>query len=325
MKDLNLLYVFEALWRDRSVTIAAENLGVTQAAVSSALKRLRTEYGDKLFMLVGRRMEPTPLATSIAGALLDSLSTIRKTAGTLTPFDPTHSRRQFTIRTRDVGEVLLLPQIQDELLRAAPQSSIQTVYAPIDETLSALATGRIDLAVGYLPTLERDIYKRALFQQQYVCVMRAGHPLTARTDITLDEFLAQDHLLVTFSGSGHILLERALVDAGAKSRIKVRMPQYLAAPHAILGSDLIWTAPQALANVLARYYPLAIRPLPLTLEPFEVALYWHQRFHKDPANVWFRSLVIEAIHRTPWPEGPAGQTGFTKVEPAPGVVYSENN
>jgi DNA-binding transcriptional LysR family regulator len=310
LKDLNLLYVFEALWRDRSVTIAAENLGVTQAAVSSALKRLRTEYGDKLFMLVGRRMEPTPLATSISGALLDSLSTIRKTAGTLTPFDPTHSRRQFTIRTRDVGEVLLLPQIQEELLRAAPQSSIQTVYAPIDETLSALATGRMDVAVGYLPSLERDIYKRTLFKQQYVCVMRAKHPLTASPSFTLEEFLAQDHLLITYSGSGHILLERALVEAGAKSRIKLRMPQYLAAPHAILASDLVWTAPQALANVLARFYPLAIRPLPLALEPFEVALYWHQRFHKDPANVWFRSLIIEAIQSLPWPEGPAALPDF---------------
>ncbi|MCY1259846.1 PCP degradation transcriptional activation protein [compost metagenome] len=305
LKDLNLLYVFEALWRDRSVTAAAENLGLTQAAVSSALKRLRAEYGDRLFMLVGRRMEPTPLATAIAGALLDSLSTIRKTTGTLMPFDPTHARRQFTMRTRDIGEVVLLPRIQQELLRAAPQSSIQTVYAPIDETLSALATGRMDVAVGYLPALERNIYKCPLFQEEYICVMRAGHPLATRPDLTLEAFLAQDHLLITYSGSGHILLERALLEAGAKSRIKLRMPQYLAAPHALLASNLIWTAPLALANVLARFYPLVLRPLPLALEPFEIALYWHQRFHKDPANIWFRSLVIEAIKGNPWPEGPA--------------------
>jgi DNA-binding transcriptional LysR family regulator len=209
--------------------------------------------------------------------------------------------------------VLLLPYIQERLLSAAPQSSIQTVYAPIDETLSALATGRMDVALGYLPSLERDIYKRVLFQQQYVCVMRAHHPLTANPEFTLEEFLAQDHLLITYSGSGHILLERALVEAGAKSRIKLRMPQYLAAPHAILASNLVWTAPQALANVLARYYPLAIRPLPLALEPFEVALYWHQRFHKDPANVWFRSLITEAIQSIPWPEGPAVLPAFPQL------------
>ncbi|AQV94154.1 LysR family transcriptional regulator [Cupriavidus necator] len=305
MKDLNLLYVFEALWRDRSVTLAAENLGLTQAAVSSALKRLRTEYGDHLFMLVGRRMEPTPLASAIAGPLLDSLSTVRKTTGALMPFDPLNSRRQFTIRTRDVAEVLLLPAVLDALRSAAPECGIQTVYAPIEETVSALATGRIDVALGYLPSLERDIYKRVLFQQNYVCVMRSNHPLAAQAALTLDDFLAQDHLLVTYAGSGHILLERALIEAGTKSRIKLRMPQYLAAPHAILGSDLLWTAPQALANLMCQYYPLTARPLPLALEPFEVAVYWHQRFHKDPASVWFRNLLSDAVQRIPWPEGPA--------------------
>ena len=111
VKDLNLLYVFEAMWRDRSVTDAAEQLGLTQAAVSASLKRLREEYGDKMFTLVGRRMEPTPLAVELAPQLLDALAMVRKTRVERGRFDPLTARRMFTVRTRDIGEVVCMPHI----------------------------------------------------------------------------------------------------------------------------------------------------------------------------------------------------------------------
>ncbi|WP_321967828.1 LysR family transcriptional regulator [Burkholderia cepacia] len=290
MKDLNLLYVFEALWRDRSVTASAESLGVTQAAVSSALKRMRDAYGDKLFMLVGRRMEPTPLAANIAPSLIESLNLVRGTTGHLPPFCPASARRTFTVRTRDIGEVTFLPILHREMQKLAPNTSLHTVFAPIEETVAGLASGRIDVAVGYLPSLEQDIHRKTLFAQRYVCVMRKGHPLQGH-DIDKETLLDQEHLLVESSGSGHRVLERALIEAGARERIKIRMPQYLAAPHCLLGSDLVWIAPEVLAIELCQYYPLVFTPEPLGMEPFEIALYWHDRYHKEPANTWFRHLV----------------------------------
>ncbi|EUC18813.1 LysR family transcriptional regulator [Paraburkholderia hospita] len=292
MKDLNLLYVFEALWRDRSVTAAAENLGLTQAAVSSALKRMRDAYGDKLFMLVGRRMEPTPLAANIATALIESLNLVRGTTGTPPPFSPARARRIFTIRTRDIGEVTFLPTLHRELQRLAPNTSLHTVFEPIEATVAGLSSGRIDVALGFLPALEQDIHRKVLFTQRYVCVMRKGHPLDGRS-IDKKTFLEHDHLLVENSGSGHRRLERALIDAGAREKIKIRVPQYLAAPHCLLDSDLIWTVPEMLAVVLSRYYPLTFQPEPLQIEPFEIALYWHDRYHKEPSNMWFRRLINE--------------------------------
>ncbi|HUH86482.1 MAG TPA: LysR family transcriptional regulator [Pusillimonas sp.] len=293
MKDLNLLYVFEAMWRDRSVTLAAENLGLTQAAVSSALKRLRQEHGDKMFTLVGRRMEPTPYAVQASQHLLTALDLIRRASGRRAPFDPAISRRLFTIRTRDVGEVVCFPQILHNVAQAAPFIRLRTTFQPIEETVAGLASGRMDLALGFLPSLETSIHRRPLFTQNYVCVVRKGHPL-ADGKLTRELFCRYDHLLVEYSGSGHQVIERGLLDAGLRNQIRIRLPQYLSAPHFIMTSDLVWCAPSSLAERLARHYPLVLKPVPISLPTFEIALYWHDRFHQDSANQWLRDVVARA-------------------------------
>lgn len=295
MKDLNLLYAFEALWRDRSVTVAAERLGLTQAAVSGSLKRLREEYGDKMFMLVGRKMEPTPLAAELAPQLLDALAMVRKTRVERGRFNPATARRMFTVRTRDVGEAHSLPPIFNALAESAPGIQLRTVFRPLPETVAGMASGQIDLALGFLPSLEAGIHSRSLFKQRYVCAMRSGHPL-AKARLTPKRFSEADHLLVEYSGSGHIQLERALVAAGARNRIRVRLPQYLSAPHFLIGSDLLWSVPEVLAKALAPHYALTIVPHPLDLPEIEVSLYWHDRYHRDPANKWLRDLVVQLWH-----------------------------
>lgn len=293
MKDLNLLYVFEAMWRDRSVTLAAENLGLTQAAVSSALKRLRLEHGDKMFTLVGRRMEPTPYAVQASQPLLAALDLIRRASSRRAPFDPATSRRLFTIRTRDVGEVVCFPQILQSVAQAAPFIRLRTTFQPIEETVAGLASGRMDLALGFLPSLETSIHRRPLFTQNYVCVVRKGHPLE-HGKLTRERFCQHDHLLVEYSGSGHQVIERALLEAGLRNQIRIRLPQYLSAPYLIMSSDLVWCAPAALAERLARHYPLVRKPVPISLPTFEIALYWHERFHQDSANQWLRAVVAQA-------------------------------
>lgn len=292
MKDLNLLYVFEAIWIERSVTLAAERLDLTQAAVSSALKRLRHEHGDKLFTQVGRRMEPTPYASSIAQQLLTALALVRKASNRQAPFDPATSRRQFTIRTRDVGEVVCFPRILAQLVHEGPHVRLRTTFVPIEETLAGLASGRIDLAMGFLPSLETDIHRRSLGSQSYVCVMRAGHPLERQT-LTAQRFRSCDHLLVEYSGSGHRVIEQGLIKAGLRHQIKVRLPQYLSAPHFILSTDLLWCVPSTLAHTLSHHYPLVIKPVPIELPDFEIALYWHERYHQDLGNRWLRELIVQ--------------------------------
>lgn len=290
MKDLNLLLVFEALLLERSVTAAGERLGVSQAAVSASLKRLREDYQDKLFTLVGRRMQPTPLATQIASQVTAALSLVRQTHREPQSFNPQTAKRQFVVRTRDVGEIVCLPDIVHSLEGMAPGIQLRTVFRPLDETIAGLAGGQIDLALGFLPSLEAGIHKRHLFEQHYVCVIRKGHPLE-RQRLTAAALRSQKHLLVEYSGSGHAVLERALTRLSGKESIKMRIPQYLSAPHFIVNSDLLWIAPAILAETLARHYSLIIRPLPIDLPSFEVALYWHERYHGDPGNKWLREYI----------------------------------
>lgn len=298
MKDLNLLLVFEALWLERSVTAAGERLGVSQAAVSASLKRLRDDYKDKLFTLVGRRMQPTPVATEIASQVTAALALIRKTHNEPQSFDPHAAKRLFVVRTRDVGEIVCLPDIVRSLEDDAPGIRLRTVFRPLDETIAGLAGGQIDLALGFLPSLEAGIHKRLLFEQHYVCVVRQGHPLE-RQPLTAATIKSQNHLLVEYSGSGHAVLEHALKRLSGKESIRVRIPQYLSAPHFIINSDLLWIAPAILAETLARHYPLVVRPLPISLPRFEVALYWHDRYHGDPGNKWLREYIATQLQGRP--------------------------
>ncbi|MFY1662942.1 LysR family transcriptional regulator [Pseudomonas sp. Pseu.R1] len=290
MKDLNLLYVFEAIWRDHSTSIAAQNLGVTQSAVSGSLKRLRQTYGDRLFTLVGRRMEPTPFCVQIAAPLLESLELIRNAQSQMVEFDPKLCRKTFTFRMLDVGEVVCLPPILKRLANQAPLARLDTVRGAMDETLAGLATGRVDIALGYLPSLQTDIHRLPVFSQHYVCAMRRHHPL-AEQPLGLDEYLASDHLVVEAGGTSNQALERALVDAGGRSCIRMRVPHHLSSAHLVLQSDMLWTLPNALGKTLAQFYPLVIKPLPLQVPSFEIDLYWHDRFHRDPLNKWLREMV----------------------------------
>lgn len=296
MKDLNVLLFFEALWRDRSVTLAAESMDLSQGAVSTALKRLRLEYGDKLFTQVGRRMEPTSLATQIAPHLLEALSLVRATGGDRTYFDPQTSPRTFTIRTRDIGEVVCFPPLMQFLKTAAPGVKLRSVFPSIKETMAGLAGGQIDFALGFLPALETGIHSTTLFAQDYSCVMRTGHPAAAE-EMTPELFYEQEHLLVENSGSGHLLIERALANAGARQQIKVRHPQYLSAAWLVASSDLVWCAPTVLAEILSRQFPLVVTQMPIALPSFEVAIYWHERYHQDPANKWFRDVMVKLFQQ----------------------------
>ncbi len=297
MKDLNLLYTFEALWRDHSASIAAENLGVTQAGVSASLKRLRQDFGDRLFTLVERRMEPTPFAIQIAPLLLQSLELVRESRRHSATFEPLLCRKKFKLRMRDVGEVVCLPSILKYLLQYAPDSRVETEAGPLEDTLQGLSTGRIDLAIGFLPQLQTDIHSSNVFKQKYVCVFRQGHPLE-NTHLTHDIFLAQKLLCVDAGGSGHFALEKSLVDICGKNSIQLRIAQSLAAPHILATTNLVWVAPEALAITFEKYFPLVIRPLPLDIANFEIAMYWHDRYHRDPENKWLRETVGEALRES---------------------------
>ncbi|KDB08149.1 transcriptional regulator, LysR family [Burkholderia sp. lig30] len=303
LRDLNLLFVFEAMWKYRSVSGAAESLGVTQAGVSNSLKRLRMQYNDKLFTLVGRVMDPTPFAVSISSQLLDALDAIRQTGTESDVFEPLTEKRTFTVRTRDVGEVVCFPAILDGLREEAPLVRLRSTFLPHEETLAGLAKGRIDLAIGHLPALQTDLHRVQLFEQRHVLVMRHAHPAASR-DLTSQALERLEFVLVEYEGSEHLIFERALIDSGARPRIKLRLPQFMSAAHIVSRSDLVWLAPETIATAVAETYPLVLRESPYVIENAPICMYWHDRYHKDPANKWFRELIRRHCSAPPGSRNP---------------------
>lgn len=291
MKDLNLLRVFEAMWSTRSVSKAAERLGLTQPAVSSALARMRETYSDPMFTRSGTQMSPTAFCAEQAHFLLDALALVDRSLSGIQTFEPATSTRAFTLGMRDIGEAILLPRIIAHCEQAAPKVRFRTLLSPLETTNQKLADGRVDLAIGFLPSLESGIHRRELFPQHYVCAMRTGHPLHKKR-LTMQDLSAVRHIAIDFNGTGHALIERQLREQGLKRRICLHSPHYMSMASVLAASDLVCLIPSLLAEKFVNTHDLHFRPIPLKAMHFPIALYWHDRYHRDAGNRWLRGLFV---------------------------------
>lgn len=195
---------------------------------------------------------------------------------------------------RDIGEATLLPAVIAHCEKAAPQVRFQTVLSPLETTNQKLADGRVDLAIDFLPALEAGIHRRELFDQHYVCALRRGHPLLAKR-ITLALPAKAAHLAIDHTGTGHAIVERQLREQGLNRPVRLRTPHYLAAAPILAATDLVCLMPLMLVRTLATSHAIEFKPIPLKAMRFPIALYWHERFHRDPGNQWLRT-VFATIH-----------------------------
>ena len=293
LPDLNLLPVFEALFRHSSVTRAAAEVGLTQSAMSSALGRLRRQLNDPLFVSTRSGMLPTPRALELAPALTDALATVRQALGARDAFDPQRTTRSLRVYMTDVGETVLLPALMRHLQENSPVMRLETAQLPAAEVAARLETGDIDLAVGYLPQLRDKIRRARLFEEHYVCMTRPDHPFGRRAPLTVKEFVAARHVLIASMGSGHQVLERTLAERGVEENVALRVPHFVVIPLIVAGTDLIVSLPSRAAEVSARLVKVKVHPLPIPIPSFDVTLYWHARVENDAANRWLRGAMQE--------------------------------
>jgi DNA-binding transcriptional LysR family regulator len=297
--DLNLLVVFEVLLRLQSLTRAAEALGMSQPAMSLALKKLRTALGDPLFVRGSRGVSPTPRAEQLAVPVRQVLDQIRNDVLRQPSFDPATTQRTFTLNMADVGELVFLPRLYAQFRAVAPGASIRTVSTPPRELAEVLRSGEVDLAVGYFPGLqEAAIYQQRLFRHSFVCIVREGHPVGG-SRITKAQFLEAQHAVVHQEGKSHELFEEALAAQGLTRRIVLSIPHFLAIPLIVAESDLIVTVPYAIGMSFARMANLRILRPPIEVGPAEVKQHWHARFHHDHVNRWLRAVVAELFLHKP--------------------------
>ncbi len=301
--DLNLLVVFQQLLVDRRVSKVASSLGLSQPGVSNALARLRKLTDDPLFLRTPNGMEPTPYAQQLAGPTATALQVIHAAINQKASFDPTTSTRAFTLGMTDIGEIYFLPKLMKEVARVAPHVSISTVRNTAVNLQDEMEAGHVNLAIGLLPQLKAGYFQRRLFKQHYVCMFRRGHPLDKRT-VSLSEFSAADHVVVISAGTGHGNADEILGRKKVLRKVVLTVPHYVAVGHILNDSDLVATVPERLAQALAGPFGLSYIRHPAKLPEIAINLFWHGRFHKDPAITWLRSLIV-GLHG----EGTADQDG----------------
>ena len=291
--DLNLLIIFQQLLQERRVSAVAVNLGLSQPTISNALNRLRQQLGDELFLRTSKGMEPTSYARQLAEPIGYALSIIHETLNQRTGFDPASSQRKFIVGMNDIGEIYFLSTLMKILAEIAPGISLLTIRTTGVNLAEDMEAGRIDLAIGWLPHLKSGFFQRRLFVQEHVCMFRRGHPLDKKSALTKAEFEAADHVVVSASGTGHASVDGSIEKLGVTRRAVLTVPHFVAVGHILATTDMIATVPERLARHCVEPFNLRYVRLPLKLPEIGVNMFWHSRFHKEPGNQWFRSLVFD--------------------------------
>lgn len=289
--DLNLLRVLVQVHAWRSVSRAADELGLSQPAASGALRRLRQALGDKLFIPTARGMQATPLADQLAPQIAEALSRIGQTLASKLPFEAATSQRQFALAMTDIGEMHFLPALMRTLRSQAPGVGIATVRQTAVNLRVEMEQGKVDLALGHLPDLKTGFHQRLLFSQRYVCLFRRGHALEAAAD-PRRAYAEAEHAQVLSVGTGHGRVDERIDRQLAERRVRLRVPHFSALADVLEASDLVATVPEVFARRSAQRFQLAFRPHPLDLPPIEIRAFWHTKFHQDPANRWLRDSVV---------------------------------
>jgi len=289
--DLDLLRTFGAVHAARSVSRAAEALGVSQPTVSHALRRLRLRYRDPLFVRTRSGMSPTAAADRLAEAVRHALSIVETAHQQVDRFDPSTSERTFRLHMSDIGETVFVPALIRSLVRDAPGVRLETHQLDVPQILPALESGQIDLALGYIPDLAGTRH-RSLFAERYVVVMRGGHPFAARRPTR--KVLSELSYIVIRS---HPITARAIDALGMGSQVKLTMPHFMVLPRILASTDLAVLMPIRLAEVFVEMGDYAVWRPRVGLPRFEVSVHWTWRFDGEPGNRWLRERIVELFGR----------------------------
>jgi DNA-binding transcriptional LysR family regulator len=289
--DLNLLVVLDALLEERNVTRAAQRLGMSQPAASRALGRLRSLLSDALlvegaggYTLSARAEELRPALRRLlagVGAMLEPGS-----------FDPATATGRLRLAMTDLHASVLGPPLIARLAAEAPALDLDLV-APGAAPLEALESDAVDAVVGVIDAAGAGIRRRTLYEESLVTLMRAEHPAAGRR-LTLDRYLALEHVVVSVTGVGPAPVDEALSATGRARRVKVRVPSFFAAVAIAARSDVVMTLPASLARAAAGMGRFVAQPPPVETGRFALGLLWHARHQDAPRHAWLRRVVVAA-------------------------------
>ncbi|MGR4043726.1 LysR family transcriptional regulator [Pseudomonas sp. 910_21] len=293
--DLNLLLTLDVLLSEGSVARAALRLNLSPSAMSRALSRLRQATGDPLLVRAGRGLVPTPRALELrqlVGPLVEQAQAALRPAEQI---DLRQLVRTFTLRSRDGFVENFGPALVNRLRAEAP--GVRVHFVPkLDRDSKPLREASVDLETAVIDAdTSPELRTRALFRDRFIGVVRSGHPLS-RGPVSLDHYLAGQHILMSHQGHDHGRMDDALQALGRQRQIVTLVSGFSAALALARGSDLIAMVPERHTSNLRE--GLHSFSLPVPLPEMTISLLWHPRMEADPAHRWLRQCVHELCSDT---------------------------
>lgn len=288
--DLNLLKVFEALHEESSASRAALRLGVTQSAVSAALRRLREVYGDQLFVRTGRGLAPTLQANQLKPVISDALNKCRQSLAMLDPAANQYDGRSVAIGLSDDFEIAYGRRLIEEIARRAPKLRLIFRQTHSQIVARALMERSIDLAITAGGFAERLLSRQVLGEGGYACLVDPASLAPGQQHIELQEFVTREHILVS-SGGFIGITDEGLAAVGLSRRVCASTTHFAALPFLLKGSQAVATIPAHAAASIAALSGLALLPCPLALPRYPVELGWRTSTQIDPVLVKVREVI----------------------------------
>jgi len=293
--DLNLFTVFEAIYREKSITKAASSLNLSQPAVSHSLAKLRTHFNDKLFVRQGDQMCPTAVANNVIDDVQAALQQLQISLSKAQIFDENTTSRHFKIAFHSTVESSYFPKLTQLILQAAPQVKLTSVRIVRHDLYKKLTNGEIDLAVDVLLPPNPDICHSALEQDKLVVITCKNHQ-SIKHKLSLPTYLSQKHLLVSSRAQGSSIEDFELGRLGIQREVSLRCQHLFSASQIVANSQMLLTIPQSAARLFSKILPITIYPLPVKLPAIDIHLYWHKNAEQDPANKWLREKLLLAVN-----------------------------
>jgi len=300
--DLNLMVYLDVLLREGSVTKAAQQLGITQPAMSNGLKRLRDLFNDPLLVRTSEGMTPTERALELQPLIRKALNELEAALQTQGEFDASSSHRVFRIMVSDYAESTLIPELVKRLREEAP-SVILDVLTPSDVTFKDVEAGRVDMAINRFDEMPQSFHQMTLWEDDFVCLVNPDHPHVGLFD--LEAYLDSMHIWVSKTGMGAGVgidpekiirlgwVDNALSKLGHKRKISVFTRHYQMPALLALNNDLVATLPRKVAEMQAESSGLHVKETPFDVPPFELKMAWSPLVQHHQAHKWLRRLIVD--------------------------------
>lgn len=287
--DMNLLVIFESLMLERNLTRVGEKLFITQSTVSAALARLRDLFDDPLLVRAGRAMEPTSRALHIFEELRPAMDVISAAVSRAKSFDPASSGNIFRLGLSDDAEFGLFPALLARLQQEAPNITVVVRRANFLLMPALLSSGEITAGVSYTTDLPANAKRRKL-RDIGVKVLRGDD---RPGPLTLDEYCARPHVMVSFSGDLNGAIDLDLERIERRRRVVLAVPQFGSLRALLRDTEMIATVPDYAACALVEDSCLRAEEAPLEIKPAELSLVWSAAHDNDPAERWLRERIVE--------------------------------